>query len=381
MIEPMKGRQGPLRGLRVVEFAGLGPAPFACMMLADMGASVVSIERPGHASPEAGATLRGRERLALDLRTQEGCRTATDLLAHADVSIEGFRPGVMERLGLGPASMLARNPALIYARMTGWGQEGPRSAEAGHDIGYVALAGGLHPIGPAEEPSVPLNLVGDYGAGALYLVAGVLAALHEAGRTGRGQVVDAAICDGVVSMLSLMHGLRAAGRWHDRRRSNVLDGAAPFYRTYRCADGLHIAVGAIEPAFYAEFRERAGLTDALFDRQHDRSLWPEQARVVAQVFAQRPRAQWLAAFAGSDACVTPVNDLAGSQADPHLAARGAFVTVQGELQPAPAPRFSASPSLARPSARVSDPARLLAAWRLREARRDEARGSRTEPPA
>ncbi|WP_051953801.1 CaiB/BaiF CoA transferase family protein [Xenophilus azovorans] len=352
---------GPLRGVRVVEFAGLGPVSFTAMLLADMGARVVRIERPGAMEMERGATMRGRERLALDLRSTEGLATARELLRHADVAIEGFRPGVMERLGLGPAELVALRPALVFGRMTGWGQEGPRSRQAGHDIDYLAVAGGLHPIGPAEGPIVPLNLVGDYGGGALYLAVGVLAALHEAMRSGRGQVVDAAICDGCVSLLSLIHGLRAASRWRDERQSNTLDGAAPYYRSYRCADGLHLAVGAIEPQFHAEFCTRLGLDLKAF-AQSDRARWPEQARALEQLFAGEPRRHWEALFEGSDACVAPVHSLAESTRDPHLVARGTFVELEGELQPAPAPRFSHSPAVPRPAMPVMADAQWLADW-------------------
>lgn len=352
---------GPLVGLRVVEFAGLGPLSFTAMLLADMGARVVRIERPGAVPMECGATMRGRERLALDLRSAEDLAVARGLLRHADVAIEGFRPGVMERLGLGPDELFALQPALVFGRMTGWGQDGPRSRQAGHDIDYLAVAGALHPIGTVEAPSVPLNLIGDYGGGALYLAVGVLAALHEAARTGRGQVIDAAICDGSASLLSLIHGLRAASRWKDERQANVLDGGAPYYRSYRCADGLHLAVGAIEPHFHAEFCSRLGVDRGAFD-QGDRARWPEQARELQALFEREPRAHWEAVFEGSDACVAPVNDLAASTRDPHLVARRTFLELEGELQPAPAPRFSRSPSAARPAKTVQPDARWLASW-------------------
>lgn len=352
---------GPLRGVRVVEFAGLGPVSFTAMLLADMGARVVRIQRPGAVEMERGATMRGRQRLELDLRSAEGLATARELLRHADIAIEGFRPGVMERLGLGAAELFALQPALVFGRMTGWGQEGPRSQQAGHDIDYLAVSGALHTIGPAEGPSVPLNLVGDYGGGALYLAVGVLAALHEAGRTGSGQVVDAAICDGTVSLLSLIHGLRAASRWRDERQANVLDGAAPYYRSYRCADGLHLAVGAIEPQFYAEFCARLDLDPVAF-AQRDRGRWPEQARALEALFVREPRAHWEGVFESSDACVVPVNGLAASTRDPHLVARKAFVELEGELQPAPAPRFSHSPSVPRPTRHVVADAHWLADW-------------------
>ncbi len=354
-------RAGPLQGLRVVEFAGLGPVSFTAMLLADMGARVVRIERPGSVPMESGATMRGRERLALDLRSVEGLAIARELLRHADIAIEGFRPGVLERLGLGPEELFALRPALVLGRMTGWGQAGPRSQQAGHDIDYLAVAGALHPIGPPGTPSVPLNLIGDYGGGALYLAVGVLAALHEAASSGRGQVVDAAICDGSVSLLSLIHGLRAASRWNDARESNVLDGGAPYYRSYRCADGLYLAVGAIEPHFHAEFCARLGVDPQSF-AQGDRARWPEQVRELQALFETRPRAHWEAVFDGSDACVAPVNDLAASTRDPHLVARRVFLEVDGELQPAPAPRFSRSPSAARPAKCVQADAGWLASW-------------------
>lgn len=355
-------RAGPLTGLRVIEVAGLGPITFAAMLLADMGADVVRIVRPGHADMEKGATLRGRRQVAIDLRASAGRDTLLDLCGEADVLMEAFRPGVMERLQLGPAPATQRNGRLVYARMTGWGQSGPRAATAGHDINYIAVAGALHPIG-GDEPAIPLNLVGDYGGGALYLAMGVLAAVLHARDTGTGQVVDCAICDGTVSLLSLMHGLRHVGRWRDERLSNTLDGAAPYYRTYRCRDGLDVAVGAIEPQFYKLLLERLQLEDApIFSRQHDRAMWSRQAEALQQIFGMRTRDEWLAVFSDSDACVAPVNALHASQADPHLVARGSFSTVAGELQPAPAPRFAASPSKARPSQEVSDAQDILDAW-------------------
>lgn len=352
--------QGVLHGVRVVEIAGLGPVSFAGMLLADMGADVVRVRRPGHAERERGATLRGRTQVTLDLREPGQRQDAMALLACADVLLEGFRPGVMERLGLGPEAVLARHPHLVYGRMTGWGQSGPRAASAGHDIDYIAITGALHAVG-SDDPVVPLNLVGDYGGGALYLAMGVLAALVHARSSGAGQVVDCAICDGAVSLLSLMHGLRHAGRWVDARQSNTLDGAAPFYRTYRCSDGRHIAVGAIEAPFYRQLLERLGLDDPLFADPSDRSRWAEQAQALQAVFGRQPRAHWDALFSAGDACVAPVNSLAESQRDPHLQSRAAFVEVAGETQPAPAPRFAATPSNARPS-RAADARQVLAAW-------------------
>lgn len=351
---------GPLRGTRVLEIAGLGPVTFAAMLLADMGAEVVRIARPGHVEMEKGATLRGRKRLSLDLRSPQGKAAALDLTAGADVLLEGFRPGVMERLELGPAAALARNPRLVYGRMTGWGQTGPRSATAGHDIDYIAIAGALHAIGD-EAPVVPLNLVGDYGGGALYLAMGVLAGVLHARSTGAGQVVDCAICDGTVSLLSLMHGLRHVGRWRDERQGNSLDGAAPYYRTYRCGDGRYIAVGAIEPAFQELLLQRLGIDGEPFTDLHDRSRWPEQAKALQDAFATRSRDEWAGLFADSDACVAPVNSISDSLQDPHLRSRAAFVELAGETQPAPAPRFMASPSEARASAEA-ELETLLDAW-------------------
>lgn len=353
---------GPLVGLRVVEMAGLGPVTFTAMLLADMGADVVRITRPAQQEMEHGATLRGRVSMALDLRTDSGHRTALDLLEKADVLLEGFRPGVMERLGLGPTDVTAVRPQLVYGRMTGWGQSGPRAHTAGHDINYIALTGALHAIGSAE-PVVPLNLVGDYGGGALYLAMGVLAAVLHARASGQGQVVDAAICDGTISLLSLMHGLHQVGRWKDARQTNTLDGAAPYYRCYRCLDGRFLAVGAIEPAFYALLLQRLGLTnDPLFAQQNDRNQWSAQTQALQQVFATRSRDAWIEHFSGSDACVAPVNSLTESWSDPHLEVRKAFVELAGTRQPAPAPRFSGSPSMARLSESVCDADQVLARW-------------------
>lgn len=355
-------RSGVLAGVRVVEMAGLGPVSFAAMLLADMGAEVLRIQRAQSGLREAGATLRGRTMVTLDLRNPPQLDMARGFIGAADALLEGFRPGVMERLGLGPQELLTCHPRLVYGRMTGWGQDGPLAPTAGHDINYVGVTGALHAMGGAQALPVPLNVVGDYGGGALYLALGVVAALHAAERTGRGQVVDAAIVDGVVSMLSLVHGLRGIDRWQDRQQANVLDGGAPFYRTYRCLDGEFIAVGAIEPQFYAQWRERAGLLDPLFDAQHDRSLWPAQHAVAERVFAQRNQAEWLTVFEGVDACVSAVRSLAQSACDPHLRARRTFVALEGEIQPAPAPRFSATPSRARASVCATDPSALLAQW-------------------
>lgn len=355
------GRPGPLGHLRVVEMAGLGPVTFAGMLLADMGADVVRVRRPGHADVEAGATLRGRSEVFLDLRGESGREAAWGLIQSADVLLEGFRPGVMERLGVGPDLALARNPRLVYGRMTGWGQDGPRARSAGHDIDYIAITGALHAIGD-DDPVVPLNLIGDYGGGALFLATGVLAAVLHARTSGEGQVVDCSICEGTVSLLSLMHGLLQAGRWRDVRHDNTLDGAAPYYRTYRCRDGKHVAVGAIEPPFFRSLIKGLGLESALFDSQHDRALWPLQARALEDVFATRSRDEWDEIFRETEACVSPVRSLAESGNDPHLQARGAFVKVGTETQPAPAPRFLGTPSAARPT-RGRTASEVLSNWR------------------
>jgi alpha-methylacyl-CoA racemase len=354
--------RGPLAGLRVVEMGGLGPAPFACMMLADMGAEVVRVERLGPPGMEHGPTVRGRCVVALDLKREAHQAELARLIDAADVLVEGFRPGVMERLGLGPEPTLARNPRLVYARMTGWGQSGPLAPRAGHDINYIAVAGALGAMGEAARPAIPLNLVGDYGGGALYLVCGVLAAAMEARRSGLGQVVDCAITDGVVSLLSLFHCLQGEGAWRDERAANMLDGGAHYYNTYECADGRFIAVGAIEPQFYAQLCEKAGWQAPGFERQNDAQAWPGLRERAAELFRQRPREEWLRLFEGSDACVTAVNSLAESLDDPHLRARGSFIELDGQRQPAPAPRFSRTPSLARPSVAEPDLADLTRRW-------------------
>ena len=362
---------GPLAGLRVLEFAGLGPAPFCGMLLGDLGAEVLRIDRPG-GNPNAALfepahdiLQRGRRALTLDLRHAAGRAAALRLVASAEVLIEGHRPGVMERLGLGPEPCLARQPRLVYGRMTGWGQDGPLAHTAGHDINYLALSGALHAIGRADaDPVPPLNLVADFGGGAMLLAVGVLAALLHARGGGAGQVVDAAMTDGCALLQAMNLTLLAMGRWSDRRQSNLIDGAAPFYDTYACADGRHVAVGALEPAFYALFLERLGLADDPAMRpQHDRALWPLQKQRIAEALRQRPRDDWARRFDGSDACVTPVLALGEAPRHPHHRARGSFVEVAGQVQPGPAPRFSATPTVgARPLAAAHDGAQALAAW-------------------
>jgi alpha-methylacyl-CoA racemase len=339
---------GPLRGLRVVEFAGIGPGPYAAMLLSDMGADVVRIDRPGAVPRPHDITARGRRVVNLDLKQPADMDAALRLLDGAEALIEGFRPGVMERLGLGPDVVLARNPKLVYGRMTGWGQDGPQSEFAGHDINYIAITGALAAIAPpGGKPVPPLNLVGDYGGGSLFLVMGVLAALLNARATGMGQVVDCAISDCVVNMLAPLHSMLASGAWQDRPASNLLDGAAHFYTTYECADGKHISVGAIEPQFYALLRERAGLSDSAFDEQRDQAAWPDLQARAATIFRTRTRDEWCAMLERSDACVAPVLSAGEAPTHSHLAARGSFVEVDGLRQPAPAPRFSATPSSAQ----------------------------------
>ncbi|MDE2576908.1 MAG: CoA transferase [Rhodospirillales bacterium] len=360
---------GPLSGLRVVEFAGIGPGPFAAMLLADMGADVVRIERPGAdgsvVGPRTGdITLRGRRIVTLDLKSDDGISAALALLDAAEALIEGFRPGVMERLGLGPEVACARNPRLVYGRMTGWGQSGPLAQSAGHDITYLAITGALGAIGPAGgAPVPPLNLVGDYGGGALYLAMGILAAVLAARAGGQGQVIDCAITEGVLSMLSLFHSLRAWGRWEDARGSNLLDGGAHFYGTYECADGRHIAVGAIEPQFYATLRRLAGLDDPAFDDQRDPRAWPGLRARMAAVFRTRSQAEWCALLEGSEACVAPVLALDEAAGHAHNVARASFVSVEGVRQAAPAPRFSRTPGAAGGRPRTVSPESVLADWR------------------
>jgi alpha-methylacyl-CoA racemase len=355
---------GTLRGLRVVEFAGLGPAPFACMQLADMGAEVVTIERPQARIGDArNIVRRGRSVVPLDLKTPEGKDQARMLVDHADVLVEGFRPGVMERIGLGPDTALERNPRLVYARMTGWGQEGPLAHTAGHDINYIALSGALHAIGPRERPVPPLNLLGDYGGGSLYLVTGILAALFERQRSGCGQVVDAAIVDGAVSLMTQFVGMKLRGTFVEERESNMLDGAAPYYTVYETADGRHVAVGAIEPQFFAKLCERIGLEPVWIEARNDRSRWPELRQGLAAVFRSRARDEWAALLQDTDCCVSPVLSLGEVEQHPHNMMRNALVQVERVAQPAPAPRFSRTPSRARPVASAAETcADVIARW-------------------
>jgi alpha-methylacyl-CoA racemase len=339
---------GPLAGVRIVEFAGLGPGPFASMMLSDMGADVVTLTRGEQRQGLRGAVMmRGRRQITCDLKDEACVARVLALLDGADALIEGYRPGVMERLGFGPDAVLRRNKRLVYGRMTGWGQSGPLASAAGHDINYISLTGALHAIGPRERPMPPLNLVGDYGGGALYLVVGILAALLEAQKSGQGQVVDCAMCDGAASLMSLFCELSANGRWKDGREANLLDGGAHFYGTYQCKDGEFISLGSIEPQFYAELRRLAGLDEALYDGQMDAKNWPAMKQKMTAVFKTKTRDEWCAIMQGTDVCFAPVLSLSEAPDHPHMAERKVFVTHDGVVQPAPAPRFSRTPSAIR----------------------------------
>lgn len=342
---------GPLEGVRVVEFAGLGPGPFCGMLLADLGADVVRIDRRGSRGGllgSLGATSlldRGKRSIALDLKDPADLEVVRALVRRADVLLEGFRPGVMERLGLGPDELLGENPALVYGRMTGWGQTGPLAHSAGHDIGYIALTGALGATGrPDEVPAPPMNLLGDFGGGGVFLALGALAALIRARATGEGQVVDAAIVDGTAVLTTMIHGMLDAGVWTDRRGRNLLDTGAPFYDVYRCADGQFLAVGALEEQFYAALLEGLGLTgDETLPRREDPRRWPALRERFSAVFASRTRAEWWQVFEGTDACVAPVWSLVEATEDRHNVERGVFVEVDGVRQPDVAPRFSRTP--------------------------------------
>jgi alpha-methylacyl-CoA racemase len=345
---------GALDGLKIVELAGLGPAPFAGMMLADHGAEVFLIRRPPAAASSRAAHLSGRDVLSrsrtvvdLDLKSPEDIAKVRALAATADGLIEGFRPGVMERLGLGPEVLLQANPRLVYGRMTGWGQTGPYAQSAGHDINYIALAGNLHGYGRAgEKPTPPINAVGDFGGGGMMLAFGMLAGILAAQRTGKGQVIDCAMVDGAALLASMTWGFRAAGAWRDERGVNLLDTGAPFYDSYETADQAFIAIGPLEPQFFALFLERTGLSgDPDFAAQNDTSSWPAQRAKLTALFKSRPRAQWCELLEATDACFAPILSMAEAPSHPHNAARQTFVTADGVLQPAPAPRFSETPAI------------------------------------
>ena len=336
---------GPLDGLKLVEMAGLGPCPLAGQLMADLGATVVVIDRASAPADATDVNRRGKLSVALNLKSSDGLEAARRIIAQSDILIEGFRPGVMEKLGLGPAACHAINPGLIFGRMTGWGQDGPLAMTAGHDINYLSLSGALGAIGRADGPPVPpLNLAADYGGGSMFLIFGVLAALYERNRSGRGQVVDAAMVDGVPAMMGLIHQWLALGRWGQGREANLLDGGAPFYRCYATKDGRALSVGPLEPQFFAELVTLAGLPEAHRADQNDPATWPARRALYAQVFARKTRDEWMAIFEGTDACVAPVLDWDEVEHHPHNAARGTFLRVDGVMQAAPAPRFDRTPA-------------------------------------
>lgn len=370
--EQQAPQRGPLAGVRVIEMAGIGPGPLAGMMLADMGAEVLRIERPGETDlgvkreRRYDLMLRGRKAIALDLKEPLAVQAVLDLVASADMLIEGFRPGVMERLGLGPEACHARNPRLVYGRVTGWGQTGPLASSAGHDINYIALTGALNAIGRrGQAPSIPPAYLGDFAGGGMFLVAGVLAALFEASKSGKGQVVDAAIVDGTAALSSVFFGLSAAGMWNAERGTNVLDSGAHYYNVYACKGGGWISVGPIEARFYRDLLARIGIDPDSLGEQLDPRNWPNATDRLAAIFLTRTRDEWTALLEGTDACVAPVLDFTEAPHHPHLQARQTFVDIDGVTQPAPAPRFSRTPS-ARPTqpraADVRDYAQTLAGW-------------------
>jgi alpha-methylacyl-CoA racemase len=369
----MSGTAGPLSGIRVIEIASIGPGPFAAMMLADAGADVIRLERAGAAaglgSGSWNHTHRGRPSVGCDLKHPEGRDLALRLAESADALIEGFRPGVMERLGLGPDELLARNSRLVYGRMTGWGQDGPLAAQAGHDVNYISIAGVLGSFArQGERPLFPLNLVGDYGGGAMMLAFGVLAAIISARDTGEGQVVDAAMVEGSSLLATMIHAMRDMGMWTDEAGTNLLDSGAHFYEVYETADGGHFAVGALEPQFYAELLRLLELDPEEFP-QMDRDRWGEMKKTFAEIFLTRTRDEWSEHFAGSEACASPVLGLGEAASHPHIVARGSFVEVGDTLQPGPAPRFSRTPAptpspAPEPGANTAE---ALAAWGLGEA--------------
>ena len=336
--------QGPLNGLKVIEFAGIGPGPFCGMLLSDLGADVVRIDRKGgRGGSKFDVTSRGRRSVALDLKNPASIEACLKLVETADVLFEGFRPGVMERLGLGPDVVLKRNPKIVYGRMTGWGQTGPYANAAGHDMNYIAISGALHAIGLGDKPIPPLNLVGYFGGGALYLAFGILAGVIHARASGQGQVIDCAMSDGAASLMAMFYGFKASGMWSDNRRDNMLDGGAHFYDTYQCSDGKWVSIGSIEPQFYALLLEKTGITDPAFQQQMNRAEWPALKAKLAEVIKTKSRDQWCEIMDATDVCFAPVLDLTETASHAHNAARQTFVEVEGVTQPAPAPRFSATP--------------------------------------
>lgn len=357
---------GPLHGVKVIEMAGVGPGPFCAMMLADAGADVITITRPNaktlgnRRDPASDALARGRRHLTLDLKNPEAIATLLRILEGAQVLIEGFRPGVMERLGLGPEVCLARNPRLVYGRMTGWGQSGPLAQAAGHDINYISIAGALHAIGSAEQPQPPLNLVGDFGGGAMMLAFGISSALFESQRSGRGQVIDAAMSDGAAMLMAPFYAMYASGSWNDLRQSNTLDGAAPYYCSYRCSDGRFISIAPLEPQFYELFLKLMKIDDEMFRRRDDRAAWPQLREELAARFATRGRDEWCALLEGTDVCFAPVLSLAEAPLHPHNQSRSTFTEVAGTWQPAPVPRFSRTASDLPGAPRTDAGAEILA---------------------
>lgn len=349
---------GPLSGIKVIEFAGLGPGPYGAMLLADLGADVVRIDRSSNvvggdpASPPTDILARGRRSVGVDLKHPDGVATVLDLVATADVVIEGFRPGVMERLGLGPDECTARNPKLVYARMTGWGQDGPYAPTAGHDINYIALAGALEPLGRAgEKPTPPINLIGDFGGGGMMLAMGVCAALVESARSGEGQVIDAAMVDGAASLMTMIWSFKHMGMWSDERGTNLLDTGSHFYDTYETADGKYVSIGSIEPQFYAELLRLTGLEGEELPYQHDKAQWPALKEKVAGIFKQKTRDEWCEIMEGTDVCFAPVLTMDEAPSHPHIAERQTYVEDAGLVQPAPVPRYSRTPgAIARPPA-------------------------------
>lgn len=366
MVRTLHTGSGPLKGLRVVEFSGLGPAPFACMLLADMGAEVVLVDRLGaRVADPLQIVNRGRTLVHADLKDEVDKNRILALLDEADVLIEGFRPGVMERLGLGPDSVMSRNPRLVYGRMTGWGQHGPLAKSAGHDINYISLTGALAAMGPHAQPVPPLNLVGDYGGGSMYLALGVLAAVYEARNSGIGQVVDAAITDGVIQLMTHFIAEQQRGRFVEQRESNMLDGGTPWYGVYPTADGKHVSVGAIEPQFFAIFIARLGIDEKWIQAQHDKACWSDLKQAIACALQSRTRCEWEAIFTDSDACLSPVLTLSEAMTHPHNVARGNFVDRDGVTHPAAAPRFSRTPSssTAAPPQTISSLDTTLKDWK------------------
>ena len=362
---------GPLAGLKVIELAGIGPGPYAGMLLADMGAEVISVERQsGKSNQISAASKRSKRSIALNLKSPEAVETLLKMVESADVIFEGFRPGVAERLGFGPEACLERNPKIIYGRMTGWGQTGPLAKAAGHDINYISLSGALYAMGRGDDrPVPPLNLVGDFGGGALFLVTGILAALYEVKNSGKGQVIDAAMTDGVASLMSFFHSMNAGGAWSTKRESNLLDGGAHFYDIYETQDGKFVSIGSIEPQFYALLMEKAQLDPEVFGDQNNPAKWPELKTKLQSIFKSKTQAQWCDIMEGTDICFAPVIDMLEAPEHPHNKARETYIEVDGYMQPAPAPRFSRTEAKVQHGARDfgSDTKAVLSDWGFSDA--------------